>query len=215
MEIKHVLGLINNLTFPEAHLLHGKSCAIVGNSGSLLENYHGDNIDSHDFVIRFNQAEILNYEKFVGTKTNLRILNQHNFAIINGENLEKYLSVFPNFSPDIFADLNETNFLAKFHTNITNANRIHPNLSIQKISKKTDNLIRKITFNEPTCGFIGLAIALSYFKRVTLFGFDFYKTKSTHYFESVAPYNQSANHNFDIEQRITRALHSHGIIQSL
>eukprot|EP00951_Prasinocladus_malaysianus_P049398 scaffold669428_cov76-Prasinocladus_malaysianus.AAC.1 len=34
------------------------SCAVVGNSGSLLEDQHGLDIDEHEGVIRFNAARI-------------------------------------------------------------------------------------------------------------------------------------------------------------
>jgi hypothetical protein len=37
------------------------SCAVVGNSGSLLETQYGDMIDNHDVVIRFNAAKTEGY----------------------------------------------------------------------------------------------------------------------------------------------------------
>ena len=54
--------------------------AIVGNSGTLRESNLGSDIDSFDFVIRCNRAPVLGYEKDVGSKTSLRIVNNHVFT---------------------------------------------------------------------------------------------------------------------------------------
>eukprot|EP00976_Prorocentrum_cordatum_P075636 1181975-Prorocentrum_minimum.AAC.1 len=57
--------------------LTGKHCAIVGNSGCLLHRpYYGKTIDEHDIVLRVNQAPYETYEKNVGSKTSLRLLNK-------------------------------------------------------------------------------------------------------------------------------------------
>lgn len=62
--------LINsNILFPI-----NKSYAIVLSSPQLLENEHGAFIDSHDYVIRFNFAPTLDFQKHVGTKTTHRFL---------------------------------------------------------------------------------------------------------------------------------------------
>ena len=50
-------------------------CAIVGNGGSLLSANHGEAINDHDIVVRFNQAPTKGFVKFVGSKTTFRILN--------------------------------------------------------------------------------------------------------------------------------------------
>jgi len=51
------------------------SCAVVSSAGSLLDSNLGRQIDSNDFVIRFNNAPTLGFEKDVGNKTSLRIVN--------------------------------------------------------------------------------------------------------------------------------------------
>lgn len=53
------------------------SCAVVGNSGILLKSSHGNLIDSHDFVIRLNNARINGFHSDVGAKTNLSFINSN------------------------------------------------------------------------------------------------------------------------------------------
>jgi hypothetical protein len=54
-----------------------KSCAVVGNSGILLRNEYGKLIDSHEIVIRLNNAWIEPYGKNVGSKTNISFINSN------------------------------------------------------------------------------------------------------------------------------------------
>ena len=51
------------------------SCGVVSSAGSLLNSKLGSKIDANDFVIRFNNAPTQGYEKDVGSKTDLRIIN--------------------------------------------------------------------------------------------------------------------------------------------
>ena len=51
------------------------SCAIVGNSGSMLNRDYGHDIDAHEVVYRFNQAPVKGYEKHVGSRSTHESLN--------------------------------------------------------------------------------------------------------------------------------------------
>jgi len=51
------------------------SCGVVSSAGSLLHSKLGKTIDANDFVIRFNAAPTEGYERDVGSKTSLRIIN--------------------------------------------------------------------------------------------------------------------------------------------
>ncbi|XP_056378774.1 CMP-N-acetylneuraminate-beta-galactosamide-alpha-2,3-sialyltransferase 1 [Hyla sarda] len=46
-----------------------RTCAVVGNSGNLKGSEYGQDIDSHDFVLRMNHAPTARFEKDVGNKT--------------------------------------------------------------------------------------------------------------------------------------------------
>lgn len=54
-----------------------RSCAVVGNSGILLKGDFGKAIDSHEAVIRLNNARIKGFERYVGAKTNISFVNSN------------------------------------------------------------------------------------------------------------------------------------------
>ena len=55
------------------------SVILVGNGESLLGSNMGEVIDSYDTVVRFDGLNIEGYEKDVGTKTNILVLDSYNF----------------------------------------------------------------------------------------------------------------------------------------
>ncbi|CAM6093061.1 unnamed protein product [Calypogeia fissa] len=54
-----------------------RTCAVVGNSGILLKQKLGSFIDSHDAVIRLNNAKLRWYQEYVGKKTTISFVNSH------------------------------------------------------------------------------------------------------------------------------------------
>ena len=59
-----------------------ESIIIVGNSGNILNREYGAMIDSFGTVARFNRAPTEGFEKYVGSKTDLRIVNPNVFLNI-------------------------------------------------------------------------------------------------------------------------------------
>lgn len=70
-----------------------RKCAIVGNSGILLDSKCGRAIDSHDFVVRANLAELDGYIPDVGKKCNLMMINMETMlkidTILNEYNVDQ------------------------------------------------------------------------------------------------------------------------------
>uniref|UniRef100_A0A061QNG5 Cmp-n-acetylneuraminate-beta-galactosamide-alpha--sialyltransferase 1-like n=1 Tax=Tetraselmis sp. GSL018 TaxID=582737 RepID=A0A061QNG5_9CHLO len=58
-----------------SHSLPWESCAVVGNSGSLIGAGHGADIDSHDMVLRINNSPIKGHEADVGARSTISLLN--------------------------------------------------------------------------------------------------------------------------------------------
>ncbi|KDP37594.1 hypothetical protein JCGZ_07940 [Jatropha curcas] len=79
--MNNLIGLVKNPIDASNGLvgLNNKygSCAVVGNSGILLQKDYGKLIDGHEIVIRLNNARTERFEQFVGSKTNISFINSN------------------------------------------------------------------------------------------------------------------------------------------
>ncbi|XP_059184169.1 beta-galactoside alpha-2,6-sialyltransferase 2-like isoform X2 [Centropristis striata] len=79
--------LVPSLPLQELWTSQYQSCAVVTSAGAVLNSSLGREIDSHDAVLRFNAAPTMGFERDVGSKTTIRIINsqivarpQHEFS---------------------------------------------------------------------------------------------------------------------------------------
>lgn len=72
--LKHPLD--QHYGFPSSERPYA-SCAVVGNSGILLKSEHGKLIDSHEIVIRLNNARVNGFQQHVGSKTSISFVNSN------------------------------------------------------------------------------------------------------------------------------------------
>ena len=129
--------------------INGKSVAIVGNAKSIFDTKYGNEIDGHDFVIRFNRGFIQDRES-QGNKTSLLILA----CPLTDYEIKR-------FSPKWVANRSES-YTSNADFRINNYDRW---------------LLASSIGSQPSTGFIAVNICM-YYKagKIDLYGFDFCKT---------------------------------------
>ena len=90
------MKLTKDIPYVNPHLSLKNSVAIVGASGCLTNSEYGELIDSYDEVIRFNRSPTEGFQQDVGSKTTLRVVNNHVFNN-NDISSEGYTNSPPNF----------------------------------------------------------------------------------------------------------------------
>ena len=136
-----------------------KTCAVVGNGGSLLLYEHGDIIDAHDAVFRFNDGTgKAPYSKFAGSKTTVRLVNsQHRGYRESDEEI-----VLQHLTAPAHLKLYVSNRAQK------SVNAKDYALSGAFYSFVKNRIDKKST---PTNGMYGLYLAQSVCEKITIFGF--------------------------------------------
>ncbi|PWA53016.1 Glycosyl transferase, family 29 [Artemisia annua] len=177
-----------------------KTCAVVGNSGNLLENNLGETINSHEFVIRLNNARIRGFEKFVGSKTSLSFMNSNILNLCSrgggcfchpyGENVPimMYMS-----QPIHFLDYVVCNSSHKLPLMVTDpqldvlCSRVVKYYSLKRFLKETGKSIEAwgtshggVEFHYSS-GMQAIMIALGVCDKVSIFGFGKSSSAKHHY----------------------------------
>ena len=192
------------------------SCAVVGNSGALLETQFGESIDRADAVIRFNAAVTEGYEQFVGARTTYRILNRPE----------------PRLRYEGYSHKNETT-LTMLRDNGDVRAWIR---EVRDLDRGPSSLAESYFFDfeflclawrlvhkkgvRPSSGLVGIVLALHLCRRgeVDVYGFNsanyFSPSSRPHYYDWERPAKgRERVHPFDTERRFYRALQRSGYVR--
>uniref|UniRef100_A0A2K6SUG0 Beta-galactoside alpha-2,6-sialyltransferase 2 n=1 Tax=Saimiri boliviensis boliviensis TaxID=39432 RepID=A0A2K6SUG0_SAIBB len=177
-----------------------RSCAVVMSAGAILNSSLGEEIDSHDAVLRFNSAPTRGYEKDVGNKTTVRIINSqiltnpsHHF--IDSSLYKDVILVAWDPAP-YSANLNlwykkpDYNLFTPYiQHRQRNPNQpfyiLHPKFIWQLWDIIQENTKEKIQPNPPSSGFIGILIMMSMCREVHVYEYipSVRQTELCHYHE--------------------------------
>ena len=181
-------------------------CAVVGSGPSILNNLYGEEIDSHDCIIRCNRAVFDGYEKHVGSRTDRRVLNIHCVLSLAGFEREHYIEEYENWESITIKDTIEDNELLYLKDNsLEEAKHLNSSLINDVVRVPEDVLEYSKIIPVLTSGFCAIMIASKEFQEVSCYGFDFFEDMNyNHYYEKV---NKSSYcHDNEKEKEILMSL---------
>ena len=208
----------------DKYILNHKKIAIVGGSSSLLKEDYGSFIDQHDFVIRFNRSPTKGYEKYVGSKTSLRVMGEQFFL----NKSEQYPDENINFEY-LVKNVHNTNLLVLCINNIQDVKKnnkfsktnilsyldtsINHKLKFHLISKF--NYLKKFKFyfdnSDLTSGCLILSLLVYHNINPSIFGFDFFKSQSNYSMYYSNHIEKSIIHKFTLEQELLSVIKKRGL----
>jgi len=187
------------------------SIAIVGSSDLLIGTDFGKEIDSFSEVVRFNRAPTIGYEEDVGSKSTMRVTNNH---VFEGVKLDS--SDWPNQPPDFIRNLRDTR-VCYFGPDLGPWNRRHERAhsSCELYRFKYEKMVHlKKSFDyhgknfTVGVGFVCVCVASGLVP--CLYGFDLENRYRGHYYEAPPP--PSKCHDRNSEQILLKKMLDDGRI---
>jgi len=194
-------------------ILRGKTCAVVSNSGELMNHEYGELIDSHDVVIRCNWCLIDGYEKHVGKRTDIRLTCIHLARLLHDfDSVSKdqhYRECFPSWSKLTVEELVYDNEIIVLQPNANSyksgiRSRLNGN-EVYSLDDLGKGSIFDYNGTHLGTGIIAILLASELFESVSCFCFDFFQKSKEHYYEKLNV-DLNATHNHIHEYKMSREL---------
>lgn len=197
-------SLIPSLPLEELYKLQGhssfKTCAVVTSAGAILHSGLGKEIDTHDAVLRFNTAPTEGYERDVGNKTTIRIINSQILA--NPRHQFNTRSIYKNVTLVAWDPAPYTLNLQKWYASpdynlfgpYVEHRKLHPDQPFYILHPSylwrlwdviQSNTQENIQPNPPSSGFIGILLMMALCEKVHVYEYipSMRQTDLCHYHE--------------------------------
>ncbi|XP_033114088.1 alpha-2,8-sialyltransferase 8B-like [Anneissia japonica] len=198
-----------------------RTCAVIGNSGILLNSKCGAEIDAHDFVLRSNMAPRENYTDDVGNQTDVMTVNSMATKIAlkcimdnTSSCYSKYLDIyrylngsilwFAKFGVSAKSHLQFVSFFMKHNLNILIA---HPPRSLKgMIASMWDMLEQRYS---PSSGLFLYTVTVSICDKISLYGFYPFNTAPDgrelpyHYYDRYTTFKSGHNMSHEFHKLVS------------
>jgi hypothetical protein len=166
----------------------GKTVAIVGNAMSLFDKEYGDEIDSHDVIVRLNRAAML-YDREDVRKVQSEITHGKKTNVWMFWNVSEYQNYIKTIDPSIKKMHMHIGFKVEGRTDI---DYVYPKPMYKELTKSAK-------YNKsPSTGFMALDyISKCNPTKVYVYGFDW---KETPTFTDPTRKKDAGMHNFALEK---------------
>lgn len=177
-----------------------KTCAVVTSAGAILRSGLGREIDTHDAVLRFNAAPTEGYERDVGNRTTIRIINSQ--ILTNPRHRFNTSTIYKNVTLVAWDPAPYTLNLHKWYTSpdynlfgpYVQHRKLHPDQPFYILHPGfvwrlwdviQSNTQENIQPNPPSSGFIGILLMMSLCEQVHVYEYipSMRQTDLCHYHE--------------------------------
>lgn len=189
-----------------------KTCALVGNSGILLDSKMGQAIDRHEAVMRINYPPTRGFEDDVGSKTTYDFSNRENARrLLNARHIPKRPTPSTIIYFEVSSPVNRRTLFGPLMDKYPEqpVHFLHPDFVFRSIrlwaelQLELEARMKKKFKKKPMSGWLAMMFMIQMCEKLDVYGFEAYNNPHAahryHYFDKVKAVLQHHSFDFAVE----------------